>query len=168
MPIGVLRRLRGIDCPARQQVGYGAVVTGQLAQIAVEQVGSAVSDPGDLFGVLLLRRHLKPLEVDAVTEGSWGAWAIEIKTGSQETSIDDVYTGGDANRGGSTAIRAAGDGQAAAREIAGTIPFSADEIRSLGRDSLFVRCDVTKKDDVQEMVRRTVEQFGRLDVADTR
>jgi predicted AAA+ superfamily ATPase len=24
----------------------------------------------------------EPLEVDAVTEGSWGAWAIEIKTGS--------------------------------------------------------------------------------------
>ena len=59
----------------------------------------------------------------------WGT--IEIKSGSQETSIADVYTGGDANRGGSTAIRAAGDGQAAAREIAGTIPFSPDEIRSL-------------------------------------
>jgi len=59
----------------------------------------------------------------------WGT--IEIKAGSQETSIDDVYTGGDANRGGSTAIRAAGDGQAAAREIAGNIPFSVDEIRSL-------------------------------------
>jgi glutamate synthase (NADPH/NADH) small chain len=59
----------------------------------------------------------------------WGT--IEIKAGSQETSIEDVYTGGDANRGGSTAIRAAGDGQAAAREIAGTIPFSADEIKSL-------------------------------------
>ncbi|MCG8555596.1 MAG: DUF4143 domain-containing protein [Proteobacteria bacterium] len=24
----------------------------------------------------------EPLEVDAVTEGSWGAWAIEVKTGS--------------------------------------------------------------------------------------
>ena len=59
----------------------------------------------------------------------WGT--IEIKAGSQETSIDDVYTGGDANRGGSTAIRAAGDGQAAAREIAGTVPFSVDETRSL-------------------------------------
>jgi glutamate synthase (NADPH/NADH) small chain len=59
----------------------------------------------------------------------WGT--IEIKAGSQETSIDDVYTGGDANRGGSTAIRAAGDGQAAAREIAGSVPFSVDEVRSL-------------------------------------
>ena len=40
-------------------------------------------------------------------------------TGSQETSLAGVYTGGDAARGGSTAIRAAGDGQAAAREIVG-------------------------------------------------
>jgi glutamate synthase (NADPH/NADH) small chain len=59
----------------------------------------------------------------------WGT--IEVRSGSQETSVADVYTGGDANRGGSTAIRAAGDGQAAAREIAGSIPFSAEEIKSL-------------------------------------
>ena len=37
-------------------------------------------------------------------------------------------SGGDAARGGSTAIRAAGDGQAAAREIVGEIPFTAAEI----------------------------------------
>ena len=44
--------------------------------------------------------------------------AINLREqGSQETSIDGVYTGGDAARGGSTAILAAGDGQAAAREI---------------------------------------------------
>jgi NAD(P)-dependent dehydrogenase (short-subunit alcohol dehydrogenase family) len=41
---------------------------------------------------------------------------------------------------------------------------TADEIRSMGRDSIFVRCDVTQKDQVREMVRRTVEQFGRLDI----
>lgn len=42
---------------------------------------------------------------------------------------------------------------------------TADEIRSLGRDSLFCSCDVTHKDQVQVMVRRVVEQFGRLDIA---
>jgi len=42
---------------------------------------------------------------------------------------------------------------------------TAAEIRSLGRQSLFVRCDVTEQEQVQEMVRRTAKEFGRLDVA---
>ncbi len=40
-----------------------------------------------------------------------------LTEGSQETSMPGVYSGGDAARGGSTAVRAAGDGQAAARQI---------------------------------------------------
>ena len=44
--------------------------------------------------------------------------AIEVREGSQATSLDGIYSGGDAARGGSTAIRAAGDGQVAAREMA--------------------------------------------------
>jgi len=44
-------------------------------------------------------------------------------------------------------------------------PKTADEIRTMGCDSIFVPCDVTKRDQVQEMVRRVVERFGRLDVA---
>jgi len=59
----------------------------------------------------------------------WGT--IEVAEGSQQTSISGVYTGGDAARGGSTAIRAAGDGQAAAREIVGDIPFAAAEVRQM-------------------------------------
>jgi len=42
---------------------------------------------------------------------------------------------------------------------------TADEIRSLGRQSLFLRCDVTQQEQIQEMVRRTAEEFGRLDIA---
>ena len=38
--------------------------------------------------------------------------------------MEKVFTGGDAARGGSTAIRAAGDGQAAAREIVGDITLT--------------------------------------------
>jgi glutamate synthase (NADPH/NADH) small chain len=49
----------------------------------------------------------------------WGTIVLD-HTGSQETTLEGVYTGGDAARGGSTAIRAAGDGQAAAREILGS------------------------------------------------
>ena len=59
----------------------------------------------------------------------WGT--ISVGGGSQKTSLDNVYSGGDATRGGSTAIRAAGDGQAAAREIVGDIPFTAAEIKQL-------------------------------------
>ena len=46
----------------------------------------------------------------------WGTINLAHE-GSQETTLDGVYTGGDAARGGSTAILAAGDGQSAAREI---------------------------------------------------
>ncbi len=43
--------------------------------------------------------------------------------------------------------------------------MTAEEIRSLGVDALFVACDVTKKDQVQAMVQQVVEQFGQLDIA---
>jgi glutamate synthase (NADPH/NADH) small chain len=45
----------------------------------------------------------------------WGT--VILRKDAQETSLDGVFSGGDAARGGSTAIRAAGDGQSAAREI---------------------------------------------------
>ncbi|MEI6779393.1 MAG: glucose 1-dehydrogenase [Verrucomicrobiota bacterium] len=48
-------------------------------------------------------------------------------------------------------------------EKAGT--KTVEEIRALGRQSIFVSCDVTKRDQVQAAVSRVVEAFGRLDVA---
>jgi len=42
---------------------------------------------------------------------------------------------------------------------------TAEEIRAMGRQSIFIRCDVTKRDQVQAAVRRVAEAFGRLDVA---
>jgi glutamate synthase (NADPH/NADH) small chain len=45
------------------------------------------------------------------------------------TSLDGIYSGGNAARGGSTAIRATGDGQATAREIVGDIDLASGEIR---------------------------------------
>jgi glutamate synthase (NADPH/NADH) small chain len=93
--------------------------------------GETEDIPVDLV-IMALGNASNPIVKDAepgLKTSKWGT--IEIKADSQETSIDDVYTGGDANRGGSTAIKAAGDGQAAAREIAGEIPFSLDEIKSL-------------------------------------
>jgi NAD(P)-dependent dehydrogenase (short-subunit alcohol dehydrogenase family) len=42
---------------------------------------------------------------------------------------------------------------------------TADEIQSMGVEGLFVACDVTKKDQVQDMVQQVVTRFGRLDIA---
>ena len=42
---------------------------------------------------------------------------------------------------------------------------TAEEIQALGCRSDFIRCDVTKRDQVQGMVRKTVEILGRLDIA---
>jgi NAD(P)-dependent dehydrogenase (short-subunit alcohol dehydrogenase family) len=39
------------------------------------------------------------------------------------------------------------------------------ELRSLGAEAEFVQADVRKEDDVRRLVDRTVERFGRLDVA---
>ncbi len=51
--------------------------------------------------------------------------------GSQETTLQGIYTGGDAARGGSTAIMAAGDGQSAAREILGSVDVPTDVIPAM-------------------------------------
>jgi glutamate synthase (NADPH/NADH) small chain len=59
----------------------------------------------------------------------WGS--IGVGKDSQETSVEGVYSGGDAARGGSTAIMAAGDGQAAAREIIGDIDICATDIKDM-------------------------------------
>ena len=57
----------------------------------------------------------------------WGT--INVKSvGSQETSLKGIYTGGDAQRGGSTAVNAAGDGQSAAREILGDLDVPIAEV----------------------------------------
>jgi len=60
----------------------------------------------------------------------WGT--IDVGQGSQQkTSLEGVYSGGDAARGGSTAVRAAGDGQAAARAIVGEMNLSPEQVRSM-------------------------------------
>jgi len=41
---------------------------------------------------------------------------------------------------------------------------TVEEVRSLGGESMLVRCDVTDKGQVGEMVEAVVERFGRLDI----
>jgi len=65
----------------------------------------------------------------------WGSIELE-RDGSQETSVPGVFTGGDAARGGSTAILAAGDGQAAAREILAMDLLPEDQVKAMVASAL--------------------------------
>ncbi|MGD1037677.1 MAG: sulfide/dihydroorotate dehydrogenase-like FAD/NAD-binding protein [Roseiarcus sp.] len=94
------------------------VVTGKTETMQVDLVVMALGNASNPI--------IKNSEPNLQTT-KWGT--IGVNSGSQKTSLEDVYSGGDATRGGSTAINAAGDGQAAAREIVGDIPFSTAEIK---------------------------------------
>ncbi len=81
--------------------------------------------------IMALGNDANPIIKDSeprLKTSKWGTIELEHE-GSQETTLKDVYTGGDAARGGSTAILAAGDGQSAAREILGGVDLTAAEIR---------------------------------------
>ena len=60
----------------------------------------------------------------------WGTLNL-AEAGSQRTTLEGVYSGGDATRGGSTAVNAAGDGQSAAREILGDVDVPAQDVRRM-------------------------------------
>jgi len=48
--------------------------------------------------------------------------------------------------------------------LPGTIHKTAEEIHALGRRSLAIKTDVTKEEQVAEMVSSTLEKFGRIDI----
>lgn len=80
--------------------------------------------------IMALGNDANPIIKDSeprLETSKWGTINLD-HDGSQQTTLEGVYTGGDAARGGSTAINAAGDGQSAAREIVGTIDVPADVI----------------------------------------
>ncbi|MDP4162063.1 MAG: 3-oxoacyl-[acyl-carrier-protein] reductase [Bacillota bacterium] len=41
---------------------------------------------------------------------------------------------------------------------------TVDEIKALGRDAFAIKCDVSNSESVTEMVKATIERFGKLDV----
>ena len=43
--------------------------------------------------------------------------------------------------------------------------LQADKINESGGDALFVYADISKEKDIEAMVRKTVEKYGRLDIA---
>ncbi len=94
--------------------------------------GRAETVPADLV-IMALGNAANPIIKDSeprLHTSTWGTVELE-RTGSQETSLAGVYSGGDAARGGSTAILAAGDGQSAAREILGADELPPETVREL-------------------------------------
>ncbi len=84
-----------------------------------------------------------------------------------------IVTGASRGIGRAIALALAGEGAdvviAARTEeetgpLPGTIHKTADEIRTVGRRALAVRTDVTKEEEVEAMVRRTIDQFGGIDI----
>jgi 3-oxoacyl-[acyl-carrier protein] reductase len=61
-----------------------------------------------------------------------------------------------AREGASVAVNYAGS-EARALEL-------VDEIKSLGTDAIAIQADVSNSDSVSEMVKQTIEQFGKLDI----
>lgn len=84
------------------------------------------------FAIMALGNSSNPIVKDANPDLNTSKWGtLLLNKGSQETSISGVFSGGDATRGGSTAIKAAGDGQAAAREIMSNLDFNQREVAGL-------------------------------------
>jgi NAD(P)-dependent dehydrogenase (short-subunit alcohol dehydrogenase family) len=46
----------------------------------------------------------------------------------------------------------------------GTIYSVADEVRSLGRRALAVQVDVSQEEQVKDMVKKTIDEFGKIDI----
>jgi citronellol/citronellal dehydrogenase len=67
-------------------------------------------------------------------------------------------------REGATVVVAARSETAPSERLPGTIHETVDQIVAMGGRALAVRCDVTDEASVNEMVRTTLEEFGRVDV----
>lgn len=61
-----------------------------------------------------------------------------------------------ARQGANVAVNFAGS-EAKANEV-------VDEIKALGRDAFTVKCDVSNSEEVNEMVKDTIDRFGKLDI----
>lgn len=89
------------------------------------------------------------------------------ETNDVEASRVALVTGGTSGIGRATALAFARRG--ARVVISGRDEVRGDEVaeacRALGATALFMRADVTKADDLDLLVARTVDRFGRLDVA---
>ena len=77
-----------------------------------------------------------------------------------------IITGASAGIGKATAIACAREGAHIAGAARGVekLQETAKEVESLGRRFLVVKCDVTKKEDCENLVKETLNEFGRIDI----
>jgi 3-oxoacyl-[acyl-carrier protein] reductase len=102
--------------------------------------------------------------VALVTGGSRGlgrADALTLAQAGADVVIADIQLESDS---GEEAARYGVLAQAARAQGAVYTEATADEIRSLGRRALAVRCDVTDREQVDAAVARTVEELGSVDI----
>ncbi|MCG6201554.1 sulfide/dihydroorotate dehydrogenase-like FAD/NAD-binding protein [Psychromonas antarctica] len=109
------------------------------------------------LAIMALGNNPNPIVKDAEPDLQTSKWGtLEINKGSQQTSLSGIYSGGDATRGGSTAIKAAGDGQAAAAEIMQHFNFNKEEIQQL----------VSQASHYTDLGQTAAEITKRIDLAD--
>ena len=78
-----------------------------------------------------------------------------------------LVTGGGSGIGRSTALAFAREGaKLAIADISAEFgEATAHAIKAAGGDAIFIRADVSKSADVENMVKKTVQHYGRLDIA---
>lgn len=79
-----------------------------------------------------------------------------------------VITGGASGIGRATALAFAGEGARVVIVTARSVEAAeatVGQIKDLGTEAIFIRCDVTKEDQVEAMVAKTLVEFGSLDFA---
>jgi NAD(P)-dependent dehydrogenase (short-subunit alcohol dehydrogenase family) len=79
-----------------------------------------------------------------------------------------IVTGARRGRGAATAIRLADAGAdvciSDVESATGELDAVADKIRQAGRRALPQKCDVSLKSDIDAMVQRTIDTFGKIDI----
>ncbi len=77
-----------------------------------------------------------------------------------------IVTGGARGIGKGIVMAAAKEGAdiVIADILADLAEKTAEEIRALGRKAMVIKTDVTKSKEVEEMVKRTLDEFGKIDV----
>lgn len=90
------------------------------------------------------------------------AGKVAIVTGSSRGIGKEMALG--FAREGADVVVAARSEKVTDERLPGTIHQTAKEIQAIGRRALPVKCDITKEKDVEEMVRKTVEEMGKIDI----
>lgn len=77
-----------------------------------------------------------------------------------------IITGGAVGIGRGIALKFAEEGCSVvvADVIEDTGKATADELVKMGREALFVKCDVSRQQEVESMTKRVMERFGQIDV----